>query len=84
MWKRRMSIFKVSSENRNKAKEQKEPELSFDVCKIECGKWKRGRLSWNLIKRSGAKRAEVTELYFFYYNDQNQLASILLIQSSSC
>ena len=31
-------------------------------------------LPLNLIKRRRAKRTEVTELYFFCYNEQNQLA----------
>jgi len=63
-----MSIFKVRGENRNNAKELKEPELSSDVCSVEYGKWKRGRLPRNLINRRRAR--EVTELYFIYYNAQ--------------
>jgi len=30
------------------------------------------------------KKSEETELYLFCYNEQNQLASILLMQSSPC
>jgi len=67
-----------------KAKELKELKLSSDVCRVERGKWKHRRLPWNLIKRRRAKRSEETELYFFCYNEQNQLASILLLQSLSC
>ena len=43
-------FFKTRSENGKKSKEQKEPELSFDDYKVECGKWKRGRPPQNLIK----------------------------------
>jgi len=40
-------FIKIHSENGKKAKEQKEPELSSDVCSVECGKWKLGRLPRN-------------------------------------
>jgi CRISPR/Cas system CSM-associated protein Csm4 (group 5 of RAMP superfamily) len=35
-------------------------------------------------KEKNSKKREETELYFICYNEQNQLASILLMQSSSC
>jgi len=52
-------LFKVRSENRNKAKEQKEPVLSFDVFKVERGESKRGRLPHDLKAKSRTEKEKL-------------------------
>ena len=79
-WQSRMLFFQSSLwKSRKKQKEQKQV-LMFARLSAE----KESSDACHAIEKAKSKRTEVTELYFFHYNEQNQLASILLMQSSYC